>query len=146
MSSADKPYVEDERFKKSLAFEPDIVIIMLGTNDTKPINWDSTKYFNDYQALIERYKGLSTYPKIYVMTPPPLYLNENKETYPDAAVLKNEAIPLIKMIASKQEAELIDLYPLFEYKSYLLADGCHPNEYGAEAIAKIVYGKLITVN
>ena len=33
--SCDRPYTSHKRYKKSLDFKPDVVLIMLGTNDTK---------------------------------------------------------------------------------------------------------------
>ena len=32
--------------KKSLAFQPNIVLLMLGTNDSKPWNWNSADYIS----------------------------------------------------------------------------------------------------
>ena len=37
---ADTPYVKKRVYRESLAWHPDIVLLMLGTNDTKTRNWD----------------------------------------------------------------------------------------------------------
>lgn len=49
-------------YDQSLRSEPDIVIIMLGTNDAKYALWDETKYHDDYVELIGIYKSLPTNP------------------------------------------------------------------------------------
>ena len=146
MLSADKPYMYEEIYRQSKDYQPDIVVLMLGTNDTKKINWNKTNFFEDFQLLIESYENLPSYPKVYVMTPPPLYLDKNRPTYPNQDTLVKETIPLIKLAANKENVELIDLYTPFWNKPYLLSDGCHPNETGAEAIAKIVYSKIGVMN
>ena len=38
--SGDYPYVNTEAYRKSLEFNPDIVLLKLGTNDSKAVNWD----------------------------------------------------------------------------------------------------------
>ena len=43
LKRGDKPYWKLEAYKKALGSNPDIVIIKLGTNDTKPHNWKHKK-------------------------------------------------------------------------------------------------------
>ena len=42
---ADDPYTKTKEYADALAFLPDIVIIKLGTNDSKPQNWKDAKRF-----------------------------------------------------------------------------------------------------
>ncbi len=68
--SCDRPYTSHKRYKKSLDFKPDVVLIMLGTNDTKPYNWISTEAFqDDYRQLILSYQELPSRPDVILMTP-----------------------------------------------------------------------------
>ncbi len=50
---------------------------MLGTNDSKLINWGAPargdQYSLDYVDMITILKQLPTAPKIYIMIPPPLF-------------------------------------------------------------------------
>ena len=65
--SCDRPYTSHKRYKKSLDFKPDVVLIMLGTNDTKPYNWISTEAFqDDYRQLILSYQELPSRPDVDV--------------------------------------------------------------------------------
>lgn len=140
--SGDKPYALEDYFEQSKSFSPHIVLLMLGTNDTKKINWNRAQFVNDYRYLINTYSSLPEQPQVYVMLPPPLFDMQEKDTYPNEAVLKLQTIPLLKVIAKQKDLPVINLYQEFENKPYLLSDGCHPNEVGAEAIAKLVYNAI----
>ena len=39
LNKGDHPYMHEQKFRDLLAFQPDIVTIKLGTNDSKPWNW-----------------------------------------------------------------------------------------------------------
>ena len=51
LKSGDKPYWKQSEFKSATAFNPNIVVIKLGTNDTKPQNWSHKEEF----AAVEEY-------------------------------------------------------------------------------------------
>jgi lysophospholipase L1-like esterase len=63
------------------ATAPDIITIMLGTNDAKYCNWNGpangeprgagTQFAADYVQMIKVFKALPSKPKVYVVTPPP---------------------------------------------------------------------------
>ena len=55
---ADTPYVKKGVYRDSLAWEPDIVLLMLGTNDTKRRNWDPDIFRRDYRKLVQSYLDL----------------------------------------------------------------------------------------
>ncbi len=67
-------YWDHERYLNALKYNPDIVVIKLGTNDAKKINWDNIKeqYTGDYVALVNSFKELVSKPKIYICYPLPL--------------------------------------------------------------------------
>ena len=50
--AADRPYRQEKIYTASLASEPETVIIMLGTNDAKPDNFDADGYMNDLGSYI----------------------------------------------------------------------------------------------
>jgi len=60
---------------------PDIITIMLGTNDAKYCNWNGpingeprgagTQFAADYVKMIQLFKTLPSKPKVYVVLPPP---------------------------------------------------------------------------
>src|SRR5512145_1305125 len=52
LKSGDKPYWSEAAFTASTDFAPDVVVVMLGTNDAKPQNWSHEPEFSsDYTEL-----------------------------------------------------------------------------------------------
>lgn len=137
LSTGNKPYRDEKLYKQSLNFNPDIVVIMLGTNDTKSMNWkDQETYEKEYTEMINSYKNLESNPTIYMMAPP---------RTKDAAklqndIVKNEVYNGVKNVAEQTGSIFIDLYDVFEGTSGLYYfDGIHPNYKGAQLIAETVY-------
>ena len=66
LKKGDYPYTNDNTYNITLNWEPDIIIIKLGTNDSKPHNWSTYgKHFvSDYESLIKRYQSLPSNPRI----------------------------------------------------------------------------------
>jgi acyl-CoA thioesterase-1 len=133
--------------KKIEAFQPDIVTIKLGTNDTKSRRLDdaadkdkfATNYKKATAKLLAFLNGLKSKPKIYICYPVPVFktMGAIREE-----VLVKDVIPAITEIAEKEKLPIIDLYKLMTGKSKLVPDGVHPNEHAykiiAEEIAKAI--------
>ena len=102
------PYIEQAAYQQALSWNPDVVVIMLGTNDSKPINWDySADFVADYCALIDSFAGLPSHPRIWICKPVPSFaLNFNIRN----EAIRDEIIPLIEEIAGLRDVGLIDLY------------------------------------
>ena len=128
----------EEVFEKSKLFGADIVIFMLGTNDSKKVNWDKAQFANDYDFLIESYRAMPNHAQVYVMTPPPVFFEPGGEDAPDNAVITREIVPFIKQYAKDNKLSVIDVNAAFQGKGELFSDGCHPNEAGAQRLAQIV--------
>lgn len=58
MRSAENPLWDQAAFTNGLKFVPDICLIALGTNDTKPYRWDAwgDEFLDDYRAMIDTFK------------------------------------------------------------------------------------------
>ena len=124
--------------------QPDIVTIMLGTNDAKAFNWEGVQQdTGDYFALdtvdmINTLRALNPVPQIYLVVPPPLYAPYPFEMN---ATIINQIYPvLIRDIASVTQAKVIDVYTSFatSQKQNLTCDGCHPESYGNYLIANTI--------
>jgi len=138
---ADYPYTDEKLYQQSLSYNPDIVILMLGTNDTKAKNWKGVESFKkDYSQIIDSYLNLSSKPTVYLLLPVPIY---KAVDHLDNNVLVNEMIPVIKEIASEKNLSTIDMYNTFLNKEDLFSDGVHPNKNGAKLFAETVYNVLI---
>ena len=137
---ADTPYVSKKAYRDSLAWEPDIVLLMLGTNDTKPWNWNPGIFREDYLRLVESYLALPSHPRVVLVAPirifkliPVTILN------PD--VLEEGVRPAIRDIAAQKGLQLIDLYDLFDSPRFC-RDGVHPQRDGARMLAETLFKSI----
>ena len=139
LSTGDFPYVEEDFAKESLEQDADIVIIMLGTNDSKPDNWNAEKYEEEYIEFVKSYQNMSSSPKVYVMLPPCIFSKPESTGDCNNEILVGEVLPAIERVAQATGAVIIDLYSVTEGHSDWYADGLHPNTEGNKAIAEEIY-------
>ncbi|MBR4925046.1 MAG: alpha/beta hydrolase fold domain-containing protein [Prevotella sp.] len=156
LSKGDLPYINETAWLDAQAFNPDIVIIKLGTNDSKPQNWQyGSEFKQDLQQLITRLcpgigstkkKGKKQaqpevkQPKIYLCTPIPAF----KPSWNiNDAIIANDIIPIEKEVAKEYGLPVIDLYTPFSGNSDLVQpDGIHPNDKGVRKMAEIISAAL----
>ena len=140
IKSADYPLVKEKIYKRSLDFKPDIVIILLGTNDSKKNNWNEDKFINDYSEMIDSYLSLESAPKVYVLVPPPVFEIHKKVPYQlRKTVIEEEIIPAVQHMANAKGIDCIDVHKVFNGKKKLFTDGVHPNAKGSRLLAKTIY-------
>lgn len=140
LKMGDVPYWTKGLLDQTIKFHADIITIMLGTNDTKPQNWNSygSEFESDYYALIDTLSNSNHDAKIFLVIPVPVWENpygiRNK-------ILKLE-IPIIMEIAEEKGLIIIDANtPLLNYREYF-GDGVHPNSAGADTIASLIYSGI----
>lgn len=143
MNSGNKPYQKSKQFKAALSSNPDVVVIMLGTNDTKPANWKNSAkdYEVDYLDIISDFQKLPSRPQIYLCLPP--YIAKEGRWGINNEDTKAQ-VPMIKKIAKDIRCEVIDVYAALEGRDNLIPDTVHPNTAGAALIAKAVVASLIS--
>lgn len=137
LTKGDSPFIKTNAYQESKEFLPDIVLIKLGTNDTKPHNWKYKDQFaDDYQALINTYRSLPSHPKIILMTPVRCFLTEQNTINPD--VIENEIRPTIEQLAYKNGIGIINLFNLFgnQWNWAWMPDRLHPSSIGAGMMAQ----------
>ncbi len=137
-------YWKTSEYKKSHEFNPDIVIIMLGTNDSKGGNWSkhSASFVSDYIALIETYQELESKPEIFIVLPPPAFSGRFGI---NGKIIAEEIIPLTRTVAKKANLKIIDLNAVLvdkikdpKNKKLLYRDGIHPTIAGSTVIAETI--------
>jgi len=141
LKSGDQPYWNEIAFEASKNYAPDMVVIQLGTNDTKSWNWkDGQNHFlADYKELIDTYKALPSHPKVFVNLPPAVYNEDPDSAYGIvSSVLQNGVIPLIRQAAKEAGATVIDVNFATSGLEDLFPDKVHPNSKGAWTIANTV--------
>jgi acyl-CoA thioesterase I len=146
------PYIKQKEHEEAIAFKPGVVVIMLGTNDSKHHvpsqtdtnnvvdNWQyKADYVADYEALIAEFRAANPAAKIYVCYPPPCFPGQWGI---DDDTIHHEIIPMVRKVARKSDAKIIDMYKPFSGKKDLFPDTVHPNDEGAKLMATVVYQAL----
>lgn len=68
-----EPYWHESVYDYTLKLHPDIIVMMLGTNDARPPTWDREDYITDLIDMVESFQKIESKPKVYVMIPPAMY-------------------------------------------------------------------------
>lgn len=140
LNKGDHPYMNEPAYKNALAFNPNIVVIKLGTNDSKSFNWKyKADFMKDAQTMINAFKGLPSQPKIYLCYPSKAYLTGDGI---NDDIISKEILPMIKKLAKKNDLSVIDLHTAMDGMPELFPDRIHPNEKGAQVMAKAVYQSI----
>ncbi len=140
LKEGDHPYQKTGAFKNAKEFQPDVVVILLGTNDTKPQNWKlKDRFVPDYIDLITQFAKLPSKPRIFICHPP--YIAGDGNWGINEPVTKDE-IPLVDEVARTTQAGIIGIHAATAGKDALVPDKVHPNNDGAAVIARTVYQAL----
>ena len=142
MNSGDLPYMNEGIWQDALAFQPDVVVLMLGTNDSKGYNWVHKKDFEgDLKKMLDALQALPSKPKIYLCKPVPAL----KDSWTiSESVITGEIVPLLEKAVKKEKLEgIIDLHAALEgHPEMMQDDGIHPNAAGvrkmAETVARVI--------
>ena len=150
LNNGDHPYMQEQAWRDAQAFRPDIVVIKLGTNDSKDYIWNDHKqeFEVDMQAMIDTLcpmipqlnkKGRptkkmvrSSTPKIYLCTPIKAFRDKWGIT---DSVIVNEVIPAIRRVAERNGLPVIDLHSVITDPADMTSDMIHPNDKGAAKMA-----------
>lgn len=170
LNKGDYPYMNEQAWRDALAFQPDIVVIKLGTNDSKPENWKyNAEFRQDLEQMIftlrpdlQQYASMPankakkamakalakaaktgaapSKPQIFLCTPIPAF----KSTWNiNDSVIVNGIIPIQQEVAAKYGLKVIDLHTLFANDGdKMLFDGIHPDGKGAARMADIIFEAL----
>ncbi len=129
-------------YQAALSYNPNIVIIKLGTNDAATRNWnDKTRSTlkEDYTTMVRAFQALSASPTIYMCLP--CYLPEGN-THGSDANLTTGVIPIIRQVAEETGVNVIDCHTPFVGRGWLLGDLLHPNDLGYTLLSYVI-GKEI---
>ena len=136
-------YFDTQGVRNTIQANPDIITILLGTNDSKPGNWAyRDEFVADYLSLIDTYRALPAGPDIYPCLPPPAGELPNDIR---GSVIANEVIPRILEAARQRGLRVIDLHtPFLDTLQSLFPDGIHPNDEGHRIIANRIRDAIIS--
>jgi len=132
LKQGDNPYWNMDLYQISTTFRPDIAIIMLGTNDSKPNNWDthSGQFEPDYVDFVRHYQGLGS--TVYVATPPPA---QGGFSFWQV----DKVVPHVRNVIQTTGARMIDVNQSMANMPQYFQDDVHPNAQGAAYLARVMY-------
>ncbi len=137
-----RPYMNQSAFQKAEDFKPNVVVIMLGTNDARTDLSQYNKTFEaTYDQLVSSFQNLESNPQIFVVDSPPIFTNnpDYNNTY-----LVNNVIAQIDNVANNLSLPAVDIYDAFTNHSDYFMDGIHPNIEGTALIASEVDNAIIS--
>ena len=132
----DYPYYKDLRYEQSFSCRPDIVIIMIGTNDSKLQNRNKDRYRAELCEIIERFLGLDTHPRVIIASCCAAFsdIDTINDTFlaGDLRSAQSEAAALYGL-------QFADVYAYTEHHPEWFCDGIHPANSGYEKLARFFY-------
>jgi lysophospholipase L1-like esterase len=140
LRKSDFPYWKEQTFSEAKEFEPQIVIIKLGTNDTKPQNWIYGKeFFSDYVDFINEFRKGPVKPQIFISYPCPVF----QTVWGIRDSIIKIIIPIIDSVRKATNTDLIDFHTPFLNSASLFPDGVHPNADGYLKMAQIAQDAIL---
>lgn len=142
LNLGDRPYMRELAWRDARDFRPDVVIVKLGTNDSKEENWRYGTHFEaDLQAMVDTLKSLPSHPRIVLATPIPAF----KPTWTiNDSVLVHAITPAVRRVAKRRGCLFLDLHRLSGLtEGDMQVDGIHPTAAGADKIAQVVASFIV---
>jgi lysophospholipase L1-like esterase len=113
------PYTSSTVYQQALRDLSDYYVIILGTNDSRSMNWKPTSdpgyplleadFINSYLSLISTLRALPSNPIVLVVTPSKMASSATVLSFNDPAIVSNVLRPLIKNIAIVANAPVADV-------------------------------------
>ncbi len=146
----DQPYTGRAVYTDSLAYEADILIFMLGSNDAKPENWtDAETFRSQFEALLGTYLTGEKIPTVYIgLCAKGFYLDgatSGPAGYDIQPAVVDEIVETLRGITTVSgcPVEILDIHALTgAHPEWFAADGIHPDQAGAESIARHIADAL----
>lgn len=146
LKDGNKPYVKQNEYNESKKVKANIYLFMLGTNDSKPINWNKseTSFTKDLKALVSEYVNLKSKPKVIMMQPTKSFRQIPPEdpSKIDDELIRNDIHVAIKNVADSFKLPVINLYDFTKDHPEWFPDNLHPNKEGNKKISHYIYHQV----
>lgn len=133
-----KKYVLQDVYQQAVTYQPDIICILLGTNDATGWKNAEAGFKDGYKALLNSFRQDVPGASFVIMTPPPT-TGSNQFNIPGDVIVET-VDPIIRDIASEEELALVDTEQVFEnYEplgDLIRSDKVHLSVKGAELMAE----------
>lgn len=137
---SDQPYTVLQHYQDSMAYDADVVVFMMGSNDSKPENW-----FGEEEYKAELLKLLDSYgdAEIILCTPATAFFLDGQTNglanYDIQPWVVDQIAQIVRDVAAERGYTLLDIHELTaDHPEWFEADGIHPDNDGAAAIAEAV--------
>ena len=139
LKTGNESYWSEGAFTNARASSPNVVVIELGTNDSKPYYWYAypSEFPEDYKSMIDTFEVLSSKPRVWICLAP--YSNNADWKILDTSITLR-INPDILQVGLDKGVNIIDLHSTFMNTSWYASDSVHPNAVGAVALAGIING------
>lgn len=141
----DFPYHRIGFLRKLERAKPELIVLMLGTNDSKPYNWNAQRFALEYEELVNRLISEPWPHRLALMAPPKAFPEEKTGVIAydiDNGPIRDCVRPLVFSLGEKYALPVVDLYALTERHPEYFDDGVHPNKLGNQEIAKHIKEQL----
>ena len=136
-----KPYISRTVYEESIKYDADILVLMLGSNDSKTKNWiDMETFLEQYGELLDTYLKENNSPKVYIGICAKAYYadgnTKGKARYNIRPEIVDQIAAALKQKYEKEDVVIVDIHNLTAgHPEWFEKDGVHPNKDGAKAIA-----------
>jgi lysophospholipase L1-like esterase len=121
------PFAGRVEHQAALAFEAQVVLLMLGTNDAGA--WASSasaSFLRDYRQLVTEFQALPSRPRVIVLIPLPALDNGAEPRQRLRTHLESDVQPGLRRLAAELGLQTIDLPALVAVDRQRMPDGLHP--------------------
>jgi acyl-CoA thioesterase I len=137
--NSENPYMRSQAYASAKNFQPDLTVVMLGTNDANPNFGDyRSGFIADYRLLIEAIQSITSKPTVWVVRPPHIF----DESWLSGHIFSSMVIPAVDEAAKQAKVPVINVYNATD-NPRLFFDGVHPNDAGAKIIAEVIHQTII---
>lgn len=123
----------------SVRARPDIVLIMLGTNDARGDNWNAERYESELAAFVERFRRHGA--EVHLLTPPVAFTNRGGVS---ARIVEEEVAPIVRRVAGALGVDLIDVFEVTARSTASHPDGIHLDTRSSRIVAETI-ARALTV-
>ncbi|MFH0953397.1 MAG: GDSL-type esterase/lipase family protein [Verrucomicrobiota bacterium] len=140
LRSGQLSYWDVPEFEYVAEFEPDLIVLMLGTNDSWLHNWKhGADFARDLRDMLDHFAALPSKPRVWVCLPPPVFGMMRSASN---AILDQQIIPRIRQAAGEKNVPVIDVNGALRGRGECFPDSVHPDAAGAAIIARTVFDTL----
>ncbi len=138
-----QPFLSDTLYKQAIDFQPDIVVINLGINDTKTKDWLTygQEFLEDYMNLVETFMTLHSRPKVFICRPTKPFSNVDEI---NDSTLQAGVLPDIDSVSAWRHLRQIDLYNITSYRSDMFINYVYPDRTGCRILAETIADAIIS--